>query len=317
MKEITHRCPACNRNLEYNESLSSNYSKFSEERLERLWNCKYLQFYCCECYEVAFEKVFRSKIEDNPYRICTECGASVHYIEFRMIYNTYSIENLIKIWEEEVSKIYFPTCHGKIIRKNVLEKYRKMIYNSMPGINELEKKCIEEIITQRCFPVYRLERFEFNRNGFTIKDSHIKTLVLAHSQLTELPPSIGNLRHLTRLYLDSNKLEKIPNTIEKLCSLKVLRLGDNHLSELPSSIKKLTQLTQLCLEGNQFNILPECIMELEGLRYLDISRNDIQKIPVSLEILPDLKILYMMNIASSKLVQTLKNIVQERTLIIS
>jgi Leucine-rich repeat (LRR) protein len=57
---------------------------------------------------------------------------------------------------------------------------------------------------------------------------------LAHLQLTELPPEIGNLNNLQELYLYNNRLNSIPSTIGDLDNLQHLRLDNNQLSNLPS-----------------------------------------------------------------------------------
>ena len=67
-----------------------------------------------------------------------------------------------------------------------------------------------------------------------------------------LPASIGDLKNLNALYLNSNHtLENLPDEIGNLSSLKVLDISNTSISSLPSSIGRLQNLQELSLSGNK------------------------------------------------------------------
>ncbi|NWW48197.1 ERBIN protein, partial [Pedionomus torquatus] len=62
---------------------------------------------------------------------------------------------------------------------------------------------------------------------------------------------IGNWKHLTVLFLHSNKLEFLPEEMGDMQKLKVVNLSDNRLKNLPLTFTKLQQLTAVWLSDNQ------------------------------------------------------------------
>ena len=86
----------------------------------------------------------------------------------------------------------------------------------------------------------------------------------------EIPPELGGLSNLQRLYLRGNGLTGgIPPELGGLSNLTELDLSDNQLTgAIPPELGRLSNLTELRLSGNQ---LTGCIPE--GLR--DIARNDL------------------------------------------
>ncbi|XP_054842083.1 erbin isoform X2 [Eublepharis macularius] len=81
--------------------------------------------------------------------------------------------------------------------------------------------------------------------------SNIRTFAADHNFLTQLPPEIGNWKHVTVLFLHSNKLEFLPEEMGDMQKLKVINLSDNRLKYLPYSFTKLQQLTAMWLSDNQ------------------------------------------------------------------
>ncbi|NWH16146.1 ERBIN protein, partial [Grus americana] len=64
---------------------------------------------------------------------------------------------------------------------------------------------------------------------------------------------IGNWKHVTVLFLHSNKLEFLPEEMGDMQKLKVINLSDNRLKSLPFTFTKLQQLTAMWLSDNQVN----------------------------------------------------------------
>ena len=89
------------------------------------------------------------------------------------------------------------------------------------------------------------------------------TLSLSYDQLTgPIPPEIGNLVNLERLYLDNNQLTgPIPPEIGNLINLEYLTLDNNQLiGQIPLELGDLFNLNTLNLSQNQLSgINPEII----------------------------------------------------------
>ncbi|ESW05684.1 hypothetical protein PHAVU_011G200800 [Phaseolus vulgaris] len=80
------------------------------------------------------------------------------------------------------------------------------------------------------------------------KFKFIRVFSLSHCRnLTEVPKSIGNLKHLRSLDLSSTDIEKLPDSISLLYKLQILKLNYcPRLKELPSYLQQLDNLR--CLE---------------------------------------------------------------------
>ena len=139
---------------------------------------------------------------------------------------------------------------------------------------------------------YWIKRYNYN---YWIQRYKRTEIILNNSNIEILPETIGNLKNLTRLFVDSNKLTHIPESIGDLFFLKVLYLNDNYLDSLPENFENLKNLTDLFLNNNNFNEIPEVLKELTNLSYLDISGNQISEIPDFLLNMKNLKYLIIKN----------------------
>ncbi|NOR78337.1 MAG: GTP-binding protein, partial [Methanophagales archaeon] len=113
------------------------------------------------------------------------------------------------------------------------------------------------------------------------------------SQLTSLPPEIGELKNLTALYLYRNQLTALPAEIGKLKNLTSLHLSYNQLTALPTEIGELKNLTKLNLSGNQLTTLPAEIGGLKNLTKLNLYRNQLTTLPAEIGELKNLTRLYL------------------------
>jgi Leucine-rich repeat (LRR) protein len=120
-------------------------------------------------------------------------------------------------------------------------------------------------------------------------------LVLSGLGLTELPPEIGGLSKLERLYLQHNQLVWLPPEIGNLNALQFLNLQHNELGSLPAEIGMLHNLTELLLSANQLSILPPEIGQLDKLIRLDLELNHLEGMPSQIGDLDSLEelILYL------------------------
>jgi Leucine-rich repeat (LRR) protein len=88
-------------------------------------------------------------------------------------------------------------------------------------------------------------------------------LYLYSNQLMELPPEIGRLTVLTKLYLDGNGLRELPAALENCGQLEVLSVNHNKLERLPAGLKRLSRLENLRLHGNPALCLPPELLGYE------------------------------------------------------
>ena len=123
-------------------------------------------------------------------------------------------------------------------------------------------------------------------------------LDLSGTNLTELPPEIGNLGHLKRLILGKwdeenkvsvrNQLTTLPEELWQLQQLEKLDLSFNQFTALPEAIATLTNLITLYLSGNHLTVLPEAIATLINLTSLDLSNNQFKAVPEAIATLINL-----------------------------
>jgi len=125
------------------------------------------------------------------------------------------------------------------------------------------------------------------------KLTNLTKLYLGGNQLSALPPEIGKLTNLTKLDLRGNHLSALPPEIGKLTNLAMLDLRGNHLSALPPEIGKLTNLAMLDLRGNHLSALPPEIGKLTNLAMLDLRENHLSALPPEIGKLTNLTKLYL------------------------
>lgn len=162
-------------------------------------------------------------------------------------------------------------------------------------------------------PLHDIFSVEYFRiHGFDLKDMEMlvdrlnllisprdlvfeKSLNLASTGLTVLPPEIGKLTNLEQLYLRNNLLSDLPEEIGNLTSLTTLDLTQNgQLSRLPPQIGKLSSLVSLNLTGNsKLTTLPPEIGELKNLKELWLTRTGLTSLPPAIGMLSNLSILNM------------------------
>ena len=65
-----------------------------------------------------------------------------------------------------------------------------------------------------------------------------------------MPKELGQLKLLSALILNDNRLQNVPNELTQLPSLRSLRLHDNNLETLPQNLVNLTNLHELSLRNN-------------------------------------------------------------------
>ena len=125
------------------------------------------------------------------------------------------------------------------------------------------------------------------------RENYRNVLRLNSLGLTVIPAEVFELTHLTGLYLQNNRIRKIPRSISRLSNLKKLDFGHNQISELPYGISKLTHLFYLGLTRNRISQIPEFIKHLSELKELALGSNQLREFPVHILLLKNLERLFI------------------------
>lgn len=128
---------------------------------------------------------------------------------------------------------------------------------------------------------------------------------LINSQLTTLPPVIGSLEGLERLWIDHNPLIDLPVEIGNLTNLEDLRLSATDVTSLPESIGNLSQLKFLDLSSSNLEFLADSIGKLSSLERLDLAGTNLEQLPNSISGLESLVELELQNSALQSLPEQL------------
>jgi hypothetical protein len=107
-------------------------------------------------------------------------------------------------------------------------------------------------------------------------------LYLDSNQLSSLPDSIGGLDALEILSLNNNPFTQLPGSISGLSSLVRLIINNNQLTSLPDEICQMTWLERLYANNNQIESLPDCIGNLTSLKSLQLANNKLSSLPASI-----------------------------------
>ena len=99
------------------------------------------------------------------------------------------------------------------------------------------------------------------------------------------------LRHLSVLWIQNNRLKSVPNEIGELVNLQHLNAGHNQIRTISHRLFSLTKLKSLWLNNNDIACIPHHIAGLVGLETLDLQHNCLKQLPTCLESLPRLKVL--------------------------
>ena len=115
--------------------------------------------------------------------------------------------------------------------------------------------------------------------GVTVAGGHVTGIALVNDGLNgTIPPEIGNLVNLQKLWLNSNHLSgTIPAELGNLVNLGDLNLSNNKLSgTMPSELGSLVNLRDLNLSYNQLSgTIPSELGSLTDLQLLYLSTNEL------------------------------------------
>ena len=147
-------------------------------------------------------------------------------------------------------------------------------FGELNGVEELDMQTVRiDQWPESLKEMESLRRLDLNRNSIAeIPDvlggfpNMISLNLALNREITQIPPSIGQMRSLERLYLGYNNLSSLPKEITNLQSLRYLGLGYNEFSVLPEFLCQLTALESLNVTSNPLSELPESLAQLPNLK---------------------------------------------------
>ncbi|KAK9140733.1 hypothetical protein Scep_010414 [Stephania cephalantha] len=156
------------------------------------------------------------------------------------------------------------------VSKDVLHIHR-LVYNS----NESRiPRSLYEARMLRTFYVwnnFEVEAAEFE--NVLLNFNSLRVLDLSFTSITQLPASIGKLKHLRFLDISKTRIKELPKSITCLYNLQTLRMKDcKNLKELPPSLGKLINLRHLKVDLSGWTEIPKGIGKVSCLQTLPVFR---------------------------------------------
>ncbi|KAI5612897.1 volume-regulated anion channel subunit LRRC8A [Silurus asotus] len=171
------------------------------------------------------------------------------------------------------------------------EGTKLMVLNSlkkMVNLTELELvRCDLERIPHSIFSLHNLQEIDLKDNNLkTIEEiisfQHLHRLVclkLWYNQIAYIPIQIGTLTNLERLYLNRNKIDKIPSQLFFCRKLRFLDLSHNNLNSIHPDIGLLQNLQYFAVTANRIETLPPELFQCKKLRTLNLGNNCLTALP--------------------------------------
>ncbi|MBK6825088.1 MAG: leucine-rich repeat domain-containing protein [Saprospiraceae bacterium] len=142
-------------------------------------------------------------------------------------------------------------------------------------------------------------------------------LWIGSNGLESVPESVWELANLEELRLDGNKLKTLSPAIAKLTKIKKLWIGGNSFEGFPEAVCKLEQLEVLFAFGCRLSVLPSSFASLRNLLELHLGDNAFEQFPEVICELRSLRKLWLNGNKLSSLPQSFANLRELRELNIS
>jgi hypothetical protein len=112
----------------------------------------------------------------------------------------------------------------------------------------------------------------------------LESLNLGFNHIQEIPSSYSNFLNLKSIYLQNNRLSVFPMCLCELKHLDVVDLSENKIEELPESLERL-QCIELNMNMNQIKVLPPSLSLCPRLKVLRAEENLLEYESISSEFL--------------------------------
>jgi Leucine-rich repeat (LRR) protein len=208
------------------------------------------------------------------------------FIYFLLLYTLYTMDSLCDDLLYDILKCL--SCERDIINvHSISRKFSNLLKASHLWAYYYDNKysacdLLNDMFYKSRYVIYY--KIESLIRKLNIKESINTTLKfsilnLMSKSIKIIPPEIGYLANLQRLYLYDNQIASIPSEIGQLINLQGLYLGKNQISSIPSEIGQLANLQELYLGYNQITSIPSEIGQLANLQILNLGNNQITSIP--------------------------------------
>ncbi|XP_077479330.1 volume-regulated anion channel subunit LRRC8A-like [Stigmatopora argus] len=172
--------------------------------------------------------------------------------------------------------------------------------NKMVNLSELELvHCDLERIPHCIFSLHNLQQINLKDNNLKTDEEivglellrQLVCLKLWYNQIAYIPIQIGFLANLDKLYLNKNKIEKLPSQLFLCHKLRLLDLSHNNLTGIPAGVGSLQKLQHFAVADNRIERLPAELFTCKKLRVLQLTNNCLETLPSCVGNLEDLTLL--------------------------
>jgi Leucine-rich repeat (LRR) protein len=118
--------------------------------------------------------------------------------------------------------------------------------------------------------------------GFLTRFRHLRWLDMSNNRLRDLPPAVGEMHGMTRLFLQRNQLELTAETAPILAgrtTLRALYLNNNPQLGVIPDFSQITDMRTVSLAGTGLSQWPTGLFDQPMLSDIDLSNNRITTIP--------------------------------------
>ncbi|QLG46004.1 DUF1963 domain-containing protein [Costertonia aggregata] len=151
-------------------------------------------------------------------------------------------------------------------------------------------KNLEELTIHQKSNSWEEEKLPFNQFqkelGQLVK---LKKLHISGAALEQLPESIGLLTDLEQLNVSQTFIQDMPNSIWQLPKLKYLWLSSNKLTSISDTIN-LPSLQNISLDKNELTTLPESLAKQPQLKRIKLEGNPLEHLPEAFNAIKEIEL---------------------------